>query len=589
MLMRRRPIAQAARSRPASLAAPLGGWNARDALGDMAPLDAVYLTNWWPGTSDIFLRKGYSNFATGLGAQVETLMAYSGGATDKLFAITSAGNLYDVTSGGAVGAAAVSGLSNGRWQYTNIATAGGNFLLAFNGVDNGLRYNGTSWVAIPSATGIAISTLTGTGATATVTTTAAHGLRTGNTVTVTGASVAGFNVTGVAITVTGTTTFTYASTGTPSATGASYTAGEGISGVDPKTIVAPVLFKNRIWLCPVSTLTPYYLATSAIQGAASAFPVQSVAQLGGYVQAIGTWTGDGGYGMDDMLVIATNKGELLVYNGLDPATAFSWQLTGVWQLGAPIGRRSMFKFGGDLLIISQDGLVPMSSALQSARVDPQIALSNKIQFAVSTAVSSYGANFGWQVIYFPKENQLYLNVPVATGSQQQYVMNTITKSWCNFTGWAANCWEEYKDDVYFGGNGVVCKAWDTNADNGTNITGDGKQAFNYFGTPGILKRWTMMRPILSTNGSPGVLASLNVDFDDTAPTSPVSYSPSSASTWGSALWGSAVWSGGGTVLRQWQGVTGVGYCAAIRLKTVSSGIEVRWVSTDLVAEPGAIL
>ena len=137
MLMRR---TQKARSLPASLAAPVGGWNARDALGNMPPLDAVYLTNWYPATTDVRLRNGYTNYSTGLGAQVETILVYAGGTTDKLFAITSAGNLYDCTSGGAVGAAAVSGLSNGRWQYTNIATPGGNFLVAFNGTDAGLRH-----------------------------------------------------------------------------------------------------------------------------------------------------------------------------------------------------------------------------------------------------------------------------------------------------------------------------------------------------------------------------------------------------------------------------------------------------------------
>lgn len=586
MLMRK---AQKARSLPASLAAPVGGWNARDALGNMPPLDAVYLTNWYPATTDVRLRNGYTNYSTGLGAQVETLFVYSGGTTDKLFGVTSAGNIYDCTSGGAVGAAVVTGLSNGRWQYTNIATPGGNFLVAFNGTDAGLRYNGTTWVGIPSATGKTISSLTGNGTTSTVTTATAHGLQTGNTITVTGASVAGFNVSNVTITKTGSTTFTYLSAGTPSATGASYTVAEGISGVDPTTIIDVTLFKNRLWLTQVGTLTPYYLGTSSIAGAAVQFPVSAVAQLGGYVMAIGTWTGDGGYGMDDMLAMVTNKGEIIVYNGLDPATASSWQLTGVWQLGAPIGRRCMFKYGGDLLIISQDGVIPMSKALQSARVDPTTSLSNKIQFAVSSAVSTYGANFGWQLTYFAKENQLYLNVPVSTGSQEQYVMNTITGSWCNFTGWAANCWEVFQDNPYFGGNGIVGKAWNGNTDNTSNITADGKQAFNYFGSQGLLKRWTMMRPILSTNGNPGILASVNIDFDDTAPTSPVSYAPSSSGTWDTAVWDTSLWGGGNSIQKQWQGVTGVGYSAAVRLKTVSSGIDVQWISTDLVMERGAIL
>lgn len=575
------------RSRPATLPAPTGGWNSRDALGAMAPTDAIYLTNWRPGTSDVFLRTGYTNFATGMTGQVETLMSYAGGTTDKFFAVVGT-SIYDVTAGGAVGAAVVTGLSNARWQYTNISTAGGNFLIAFNGVDPGLRFNGTTWVSITLTTGKTISSLTGNGTTSTVTTSTNHGLRTGNTVTVTGASVAGFNVAGVSITVTGATTFTYLSTGTPSATGASYTVGEGIS-VDPTTIIGVVLFKNRLWLTPTTTLTPYYLGTNSIAGTASQFPLQSIARLGGYIQAIGTWTMDAGYGMDDMLVFASNKGEVIVYNGLDPATASTWQLSGVWHIGAPVGRRCFLKFAGDLLIIGQDGLYALSVALQTSQVDPSKALSNMIMQAVTDAVTTYGSSFGWQMVYHAKENTLILNVPIAVGSQQQYVMNTITNRWCNFNGWAANCWEIFENESYFGGNGIVGHAFNGTSDAGTVITADGKQAFNDFGTPGYQKRITMMRPTLSSNGNPGVLASVNVDFDDTAPTSPVTYNPGASGTWDTAVWDTSLWGGGNSIQRQWQGVTGIGYCFAPRIKVVSSGIDVRWIATDLVMERGDTL
>jgi hypothetical protein len=554
----------------------------------MKPIDAVYLKNWFPATTDVVLRNGFTNYSTGMSGQVESLLVYAGGTSNKMFAAVGT-NIYEVTSGGAVGAAAVANMTNARWQFENISTPGGNFLIAFNGADAGLKYDGTTWTAITSTTGKTISTLTGDGTTSTVTTSTAHGLLTGNHITVTGASVSGFNVTNVQVTRTGSTTFTYLSTGTPSATGASYTVIEGISGVDPTTIIGVTLFKNRLWLTPTATLIPYYLPTNSIAGAASSFPIQSIARSGGFVMAIGTWTGDGGYGMDDMLAMVTSKGEVIIYNGLDPATASSWQLTGVWQLGSPVGRRCLLKYAGDLLLICQDGLVPLSSALQSSRVNPNVALSNKIMYAMSQAITTYGSTYGWQTVYYPKANMLLLNVPVSVGAQEQYVMNTITKAWCNFTGWAANCWALFNDEIYFGGNGVVGRAWNGNNDAGANIEADGKQAFNYFGTPGILKRFTMMRPTLSTNGSPGILSALNIDFDDSAITSPITYSSSSGYVWDTAKWDQALWGGGNTVQRPWQGVSGVGYCAAPRLKTVSQGIDVHWISTDIVMERGGIL
>jgi hypothetical protein len=167
-------------------------------------------------------------------------------------------------------------------------------------------------------------------------------------------------------------------------------------------------------------------------------------------------------------------------------------------------------------------------------------------------------------------------------------MNTITKAWCNFTGWNANCWELYQDQPFFGGNGYIGQAWSGTSDAGAAITANALQAFNYFDTPGQLKRWTMMRPIFNVNGTPSLSANVNVDFDQSDTTSALAFSPIAASLWDMALWDTGVW-GGTTILKNWQGVQGVGYCAAPRVKLAASNLTVQWISTDLVFEPGGIL
>lgn len=506
---------QKARAYPASISAPTGGWNARDSLPMMAANDAVQLTNWFPGTTDVFLRKGFTNFATGFPGQVETLMNYAGGADEELFGI-STGNIYDITAGGAVPAASVSGLANSRFQYANITTAGGSFMLCVNGADKLQGYDGSAW----------------------------------------------------------------------------WVDGDGthdITGVDTADISNITLFKNRIWMVEQNTLNAWYLGVDAISGAATKFPLRSVAQLGGNLVAVATWTLDAGYGVDDYIVFITSQGEIIVYRMTDPSTASTLSLIGVWHLGQPVGQRCLMKYGGDLIVICQDGLVPLAKALQSSRLNPRVALSDKIQFAVSTAISTYGANFGWDMCYYPKENMLILNVPVDTGSQEQYVMNTISGSWCNFTGWDANCWVIFNEEPYFGGNQVVGRAWNGLADNDSNIEGIGKQAFSSFKSPGVQKRWTMMRPVLLTNGSPTILANINVDFNLNTSTAPLNFTPTAYAVWDTGVWDTSVWGGDLNVLNNWQGVYGVGVYAAPVLQTSSQGIDVHWVSTDLVMERGGIL
>ena len=507
------PRQQAAQT--VTVAAPIGGWNARDALGAMDPLDAVTLQNFWPGTNSVILRNGYTKHATGLPAQVQTLMAYSSGTSNKLFAISD-GKIYDATSAGAVGAAAVSGLTNSKFQYTNITTPAASYLMAVNGADKLRTFDGTNW----------------------------------------------------------------------------HTDGDGspydITNIDTATVSNITLFKNRIWLTTNNTLKVWYLPVNSIGGAAVALDMTSIFQLGGYIMAGMTWTLDAGYGVDDYLVFITSNGEAIVWRLTDPTTPTGISQTGLYKVGAPIGRRCYTKFGGDLLIITQDGVVPMSGALQSSRLDPRVSLTNKIQYAMSSAISAYGSNFGWSLLYYPKENQLILNVPYDEGEQQQYVMNNITKSWCNFTGWYANCWELHLDDPYFGGDGYVGLAWNGNTDDISNIEGFGLQSFQSYGTA-LQKQCKMIRYHLQSNGSPSVFGNVNVDYNLADESAQLNFSTSVYGLWDTGLWDSAIWGAGLVPLADWQGATNIGYTFAPLIKTATQGIQLQWVATDLVFEGGGVL
>lgn len=498
-------------TRPASLPSPTGGWNARDSLASMSEVDAAMMVNWFPLTTECMLRKGYTQYATGFSGQVETLMFYAGGTTTSLFAICG-GEIFDITSGGAIGAADVTGLTNSRWNYTNISTSGGNFLMAANGLDKPELYDGATWT------------------------------------------------------------------------------NPAITGVTDTLLKSPILFKNRLYFIESGSLKTWYLPVSSIAGAASPIDLSSICKKGGHIVAHETWTLDAGQGVDDYYVIVTSRGEIVIYAGTDPSTTTTWAIKGVWDLGTPVGDRCFYKLAGDILYISQDGLIPLASALQSSRVNPRVAITDKIQFAVSESVSVYGQNFGWQVLYYAPENMLILNVPIAEGNnQEQYVMNTISRSWAKFQGWSANCWELYNDAIYFGGNGYVGLAWNGFVDDVSNIQGLCIQAFSAYGNPGQLKRWTMSRPIFRANGIPAVLQSMNIDFNLTENIAPLSFTPTTQSTWDNALWDVSAWGGGYNIVQNWQGLTGIGYYGAPQMKVQSQGVDVRWVSTDIVYEVGAII
>ena len=584
--------AQQRRATATSISAPIGGWNARDSLAEMPPLDAVTMVNMFPTPTDVTLRKGYVKASTGITGSVNSLMNYNrADGSYNLFAAAGT-TIYDAKPATAV--VEFTSITSDKFQHINISNTGGHFLIACNGADPTLIYDGSAWFKVATTTTAqTISSITHVGTTATLTTASPHGLITGNRVTITGATANDYNGTFV-ITRTGASTFTYVMLTTPAANATvvgSYTT-VGITGVDSSTFINVNLFKNRLWFTQKDTMKVWYLDVDAIGGTATALDFGGIARNAGYLQAMGTWTLDAGQGADDYAVFVTSMGEVIVYNGTDPTSATTWELKGVWQLGQTFNRRCFFKYAGDLLLLTQDGLVPLASALQSSRLDPRVNITDKIYYAVSQAATQYYSLFGWQINYYASENMLILSVPTTQG-MEQYVMHTITKSWARFTGIEAHCWEVSGDnDMHFGGDGFVGLFYDTTSDAGTNINAQVQQAYSYFDSRATLKRFTMARPIFITDNSlPTVLVGISTDFNPTSPNGTASFNPAAipVGRWDAGVWDYNVWGGGNNVQKQWQGVTGLGFSGGIAVNIASQGVELHWASTDIVFETGGVL
>jgi len=488
-----------------SIPVPIGGWDTRQALSMMDPTHAVILDNWFPGTAKLTLRKGNTSYATGMAGSIESLIPYVPlTGAGKLFA-ANGGNIFDISSSGAVGSAVVSGMTNARWQHVNIGTAAGQFLLAFNGADVPRTYNGSSW-----------STFGGTGPTV-------------------------------------------------------------------ANLIWCNLHQRRLWFGEEDSLSAWYLATNAITGTATEFPLHGIARKGGFLMAMGTWTRDSGAGMDDVAVFLTSEGEAIIYVGTDPSAAATWELIGVFRIGKPIGRRCMVQGGSDLILVTQDGFVPLSGILSTDRSQARlVALSDQINEAVNVAVTRYGSVYGWQPIVYAQGTMLIFNIPKSATESIQYIFNTITGAPCRFTGINAVCFGPLEDDMYWGGNdGVVYKFDDGTSDNGTEIEADAVPAFSYFGLPDLSKLFKLAEPIFESDGNPNPAVDVNTDFQVAAPTGLPGPSSVGSAIWGSSTWGSGTWGSEGQIYRGWRGVRGVGRAGSVRIRLSSSVARPSWISTNL--------
>lgn len=154
---------------PTNLSAPIKGWNTRDALDAMDPLDAILLDNFFPDGGGVMVRNGSAVFANNVGpGAVRTLAEFNAGATRKFIAACS-GRLVDISAGGdsGFGSGFSSGFSSGfgassgvytndDWQWANFLSR----LFFVNGSDTMQVYDGATF-ADGTFTGVTLSSLVG--------------------------------------------------------------------------------------------------------------------------------------------------------------------------------------------------------------------------------------------------------------------------------------------------------------------------------------------------------------------------------------------------------------------------------------------
>lgn len=341
-----------------------------------------------------------------------------------------------------------------------------------------------------------------------------------------------------------------------------------ITGVSSSTFVNVAVWKRRLWFVQKDTTKAWYLDTDAIQGAANLFDLGPLMDLGGTLLAIGTITVDGGNGPDDLLIFVTSQGQVIVYKGTNPANANMFSLVGVFYLPEPIGHRCIYTYGADALLITNQGVLPVTQSLPlPGGAVRDAAITKNIQNAMLEAAQMASDNFGWQLISFYEQSLLILNVPIEAGqTSYQFVMEQQKKGWCRFTGWNATCFEIFNDSLYFGdNNGNVNLGYTGGLDLVNPIAYELKTAFNYLDPPNVNKYMTMIRPYMLADGTITPSIGIDVDYENSSPTSTISVITPSGALWDVGLWDVGIWSGGLVTVNNWVGAGAIGTVMAVHM------------------------
>lgn len=366
------------------------------------------------------------------------------------------------------------------------------------------------------------------------------------------------------------------------------------SGLTVANLVNVALVRNRLWFCENGQAWVWYANIGQIAGGTdlTKFDLGQIAG-GGFCMAVGSWSvADSGDGADDLTVFVMSTGEIIVYQG-DPSTTFS--LVGKYMGAPPIGRQCLVKVGGELVIITRQGFLPVSAAVRRSAgqaldlsgIDPW----GKVAPGVAADAVLDGGNSGWHGVLHL--GIFYGNVPQTEGAiSKQWVLNTRAGNggaWANYTKYNASSFASFGSDLYFGhmAGGKVMKVTGA-TDNGDPIVTAANGAFKYPRGAQYSNVYTSARPIIQAGGTVSGIIGIDTDFviRSLSGTS-VDLSENVGGTpWGSP-WGSA-WSVSSDPTSLWFSIQGEGAAVSVKLRAQAATSDVVWSATDLLYKPGGL-
>ena len=368
-----------------------------------------------------------------------------------------------------------------------------------------------------------------------------------------------------------------------------------ITGVPTSDLSQAWSFGSRVWFVEKNTLSAWYLGPGNVSGTATELSLASVFTKGGSLLFGAKWSLDAGDGLDDKCVFVTTEGEVAVYEGTDPGSASTWSRVGLYNMPKPMGKRAFTQAGGDLLIATEGGLIPISAVLKY----DMGALEGQ---AVSRPIAPYWGDKtqrliakSWEMVKSSDIGCLVVSQPDPTGAEQNCLMsNLITGSWSRITGWDAQCLAQFEGRTYFGAaDGGVYLMDAGGSDNGAIYTASFLGTFEAMGVYGVQKTIRQLRPIFETGSDFEALVSANADYDETLGT-PASSAVQSADVWDTATWDTAVWDASAEtrVSADWTAAGVTGSVIAPRLQIAFSGAarpSVNLVAIDAQFHIGAMV
>lgn len=480
-LFRRQPVPQQFEQQlqTKTLAAPTRGIVLNENEAFMLPGGAMVHDNWVPTMRGVKLRGGCVVWCTLPDATpVISSFEYLSGNNQRMYA-GQASALYDVTA--ATPTLIKSGQTSGNYAAAQLEDASGvDWMLAVNeSGDNPLRTkDGITWI-----------TLTGTG--------------------------------------------------TPS-DGASTITGPG--GVLPPALSYVWKYRNRLYFVEAGSMTAWYLGIDSVGGVLAKIPLSGAAARGGKLIAGATWSIDAGDGIDDKCVFITDQGELLIFTGSNPADPNNWRQEGRYRISPPLGMNAHISVGGDLLILTVDGIIPISQAISKEAGQLELAMLTRTIKPLWRAEVNAKRSWAWTAKKWDEYGGVFVTTPGGRpGEQRCLIVNDVTGAWGRFVGWDATCFLRLREAMFFGTQtGRIMQADQSGYDDGQVYVASLVFGWETFGAPANQNVLHQLRAVFHSSSGDPFQPQLSACVDDIIVLPPppvVGPDPGTLDVWDQGKWG----------------------------------------------------
>lgn len=321
-----------------------------------------------------------------------------------------------------------------------------------------------------------------------------------------------------------------------------------ITGANTDTFSHVNAYRNRLYFVEKNSMIIHYLPVDSIGGAASQLNLSGIFRKGGAVYFTCTWTADSaGNSLNDYFVAVSTKGEIAIFAGSFPGGT-DWSLIGTADGPRPLGINAWGKFGNDIGIATETGLITVSAIrLKDPGALAVDALSNAIEPSWREEATRR-VTVPWEMAKWDRDGFLYVNTPVTSSSTPpiNFIKNLQTGAWARYTGWDMRTLLVFNEQLYFGCNdGTIRTAQITGYDLDMPYTPTMGFAWDHMGNPGFRKTIRQARAEFRTKAPFAFLVSASTDYVSVFPTPPaVSPDTNPSSLWDVGLWDSALWDGG---------------------------------------------